>query len=88
MENPCLLAGRPVENHLWQARLSPAGPDVGGQAGPELILSRGMIAGDLVATVLQECKILCRIVAASRRTARDGRQPSAPKTVQPKHCPG
>lgn len=54
----------------------------------ELIRSRRMIADDLVATVLQECKVLCRIVAASRRTARNGHQPSAPKTVQPEEYPG
>ena len=54
----------------------------------QLILSRKMIAGDIVATVLQDCKILCRIVAASRRTARNGRQPSAPETVQPEEYPG
>jgi hypothetical protein len=54
----------------------------------ELILSRRMIPGDVVATVLEECKILCRIVAASRRTARNGRQPSTAETVQPEDCSG
>ena len=54
----------------------------------ELILSRKMISGDLVESVLGECKILCRIVAASRRTTRIGRQPSAVETVQPERCPG
>ncbi len=54
----------------------------------ELILSRTMIPGDLVANVLEECKILCRIVAASRRTARNGRQTSAIETVQPEDCSG
>jgi four helix bundle protein len=54
----------------------------------ELILSRRMIPGDVVATVLEECKILCRIVAASRRTARNGRPPSAAETVQPEDRPG
>jgi len=54
----------------------------------ELILSRRMIPGDVTATVLEECKILCRIVAASRRTARNGRQPSAAETVQPEGRPG
>ena len=54
----------------------------------ELILSRKMIPGDLVANVLEECKIMCRIVAASRRTARTGRQPSAIETVQPEDRSG
>jgi four helix bundle protein len=54
----------------------------------ELILSRKMIACDLVANVLEECKILCRIVAASRRTALYGRQPSAMETDQPGNFPG
>ena len=54
----------------------------------ELIVNRKMISSDLVANVLEECKISCRIVAASRRTARKGRQPSAGETVQPEDCPG
>ena len=54
----------------------------------ELILSRSMIPGDQVANVLEECKILCRITAASRRTARNGRRPSAVETVQPEDRPG
>ena len=54
----------------------------------ELILTRNMIAGDLVAHVLEECKILCRIVAASRRTARNGRQHSTAETDQPENCSG
>jgi four helix bundle protein len=54
----------------------------------ELILSRQMIAGDLVPTVLEECKILCRIAAASRRTARNGRQQSGVETAQPEDCSG
>jgi uncharacterized protein (UPF0218 family) len=54
----------------------------------ELILSRNMIAGDLVAHVLEECKILCRIAAASRRTARNGRQQSTTETDQPEDCSG
>ena len=49
----------------------------------ELILSRNLVNGDLAAKVLEECKILCRIVASSRRTARNGRPPSSAETVQP-----
>jgi four helix bundle protein len=47
-----------------------------------------LIPGNVVATVLEECKILCRIVAASRRTARNGRQSSAAQTIQPEDRPG
>jgi four helix bundle protein len=54
----------------------------------ELILSRNVIAGDLVAHVLEECKISCKIVAASRRTARNGRQQSTTETGQPEDCSG
>lgn len=53
-----------------------------------LILSRRMIAGNFIVGVLEQCTILCRIVAASRRTARNRRQQSAAETVQPEDCPG
>jgi four helix bundle protein len=54
----------------------------------ELILSRAMVTGELVADVLEECKISCRIVAASRRTAKIGRQEKEMKTNQPERFPG
>jgi four helix bundle protein len=54
----------------------------------ELILSREMIPVDPVANVLEECKILCRIVAASRRTARNGLQLPGMKTDQPTQSAG
>jgi four helix bundle protein len=54
----------------------------------ELIMSRSMIPGDLVAKVLEECKISCRIVAASRRTARNGKQSPGIETGQPERYPG
>ncbi len=49
----------------------------------ELIMGRTIVPAGRVANVLEDCKILCRIVAASRRTAMHGRQPSEPEKQKP-----
>ena len=36
----------------------------------ELVLTRGMVSKEKAADALEHCKVLCRIVGASRRTAR------------------